>query len=236
MTLREFFELGLIGNYIRGAQGTDGSSLAWIIGAGMLLVFVVAYLLGSISFAIIISNRKYNQDIRSFGSQNAGMTNMIRTYGKKSGALTLVGDSLKSVIACLFGYAILGYHGAYLAALACVIGHIFPIFFGFKGGKGVATAGFAILMTNPFVFLICLAMFLIIVLMTKFISLGSVMTMIVYPFILYGIDSWLLGGCPYVPYALLMAVLIIFKHKDNIKRLREGKENKFSLKKAPNDK
>ena len=202
----------------------------------MLVVFIVAYLLGSISFAIIISNRRYNQDIRSFGSQNAGMTNMIRTYGKKSGALTLVGDSLKSVVSCLFGYAILGYHGAYLAAVACVIGHIFPIFFGFKGGKGVATAGFAILMTNPFVFLICLAMFLIIVIMTKFVSLGSVMTMIVYPFILYGIDSWLLGGCPYVPYALLMAVLIIFKHKDNIKRLREGKENKFSLKKTPNDK
>ena len=97
-------------------------------------------------------------------------------------------------------------------------------------GGVVATAGFAMLMTNPYVFLICLVLFVLIVLMSKFVSLGSVMTMLIYPFILYGVDNFVLGGCPYVAYALIIAVLVIFKHKDNIKRLREGTERKFSLK------
>ena len=231
MTLLEFFTEGLVTHYIKtnGLSMVSGKGLAISIPA-IFLILAVSYFFGSINFAIIISNRKYNQDIRSFGSNNAGMTNMVRTYGKKMGALTLVGDSLKAVISCLFGYAILGNHGAYLAAIACVLGHMFPVFFGFKGGKGVATAGFAMLMTNPYVFLICLVLFVLIVLMSKFVSLGSVMTMLIYPFILYGVDNFVLGGCPYVAYALIIAVLVIFKHKDNIKRLREGTERKFSLK------
>ena len=237
MTLKEFFTEGLLTHYIKnnGLSMTEGKGLAIAIPL-ILLILAVSYFFGSINFAIIISNRKYNQDIRSFGSNNAGMTNMVRTYGKKMGALTLLGDALKAVISCLFGYAILGYHGAYLAAIACVLGHMFPIFFGFKGGKGVVTAGFAMLMTNPFVFLICLVIFVLIVLMSKFISLGSVMTMLIYPFILSGIDTFVLGGCPYVAYALIMSVLVIFKHKDNIKRLRDGKENKFSLGSKKKDK
>ena len=237
MTLLEFFTEGLVTHYIKshGLSMVSGKGLAITIPA-IILILAISYFFGSINFAIIISNRKYNQDIRSYGSNNAGMTNMVRTYGKKMGALTLLGDSLKAVIVCLFGYAVLGNHGAYLAAIACVLGHIFPAFFGFKGGKGVATAGFAILMTNPFVFVICLILFVLIVLMSKFISLGSIMTMLMYPFILYGVDTLVLGGCPYVAYALIIALLVVFKHKDNIKRLREGKENKFSLKSKKNDK
>lgn len=232
MTLIEFFNFGIAGNYIRNAGEalTQGKFVATVLLAS-LVVALIAYALGSINFAIIISDRKYKQDIRSYGSKNAGMTNMIRTYGKKMGALTLLGDSMKAVIACLFGYAVFGMHGAYIAAVFSVLGHMFPVFFGFKGGKGVATAGFAILMTNPYVFLICIVIFLLIVLMSKYISVGSVLTMFIYPIVLSGLDTFMLGGCPYVPYALLIATLVIFKHKDNIKRLREGKENKFSLKK-----
>ena len=230
MTLKEFFAEGLLTHYIKNHELSmlSGKGLAITIPA-ILLILAIAYFLGSINFAIIISKRKYNEDIRSFGSKNAGMTNMVRTYGKKMGALTLVGDSFKAIIACLFGYAVLGYHGAYIAAIACVLGHMFPIFFGFKGGKGVATAASAMFMTNPLVFLICFSLFVLIVLMSKYISLGAVMTMLVYPFILSGIDTFVLGGCPFVAYALIISTLVIFKHKDNIKRLREGKENKFSL-------
>lgn len=231
MTLIEFFTEGLVTHYIKNNELSmlSGKGLAITIPA-ILVILAISYLFGSINFAIIISNRKYNQDIRSFGSKNAGMTNMIRTYGKKTGALTLVGDALKAIISCMLGYAILGNHGAYLAAIACILGHMFPVFFGFAGGKGVVTAGFAILMTNPYIFLICLVIFVLVVLMSKFISLGSIMTMLIYPFLLHGIDTFVLGGCPYVPYALIIAALVVFKHKDNIKRLREGKENKFSLK------
>ncbi|MBO5204253.1 MAG: glycerol-3-phosphate 1-O-acyltransferase PlsY [Clostridia bacterium] len=199
---------------------------------GFVLCAVSAYLLGSLNFAIIISGKSYKQDIREFGSKNAGMTNMMRTYGKKAAALTLLGDALKAIVSGLIGYALLGQLGAYVAGCACVIGHIFPVFYKFKGGKGVVTAAMSILMCNPFVFVIILLFFIVIVAATKYISLGSIMCVLVYPFILSGVDTWLSGGCPYVPFALLISVIIIFKHKDNIKRLRAGTENKFSFKKS----
>jgi len=233
MSFWEFFKQGLVLNYVNDhADTVSGTATTVITVISILLILIVAYLLGSINFAIIISARKYNQDIRSYGSKNAGMTNMIRTYGKKMGALTLAGDALKAVLACLVGYAVFGMLGAYIAAVGCVLGHMFPIFFGFKGGKGVVTTAVAILMTNPLVFLICIVLFVLIVLMSKYISLGSVLTVLIYPYVLYGMDNILLGGrSPYVPFALLLAILVLIKHSDNIKRLRNGTENKFSLKK-----
>ncbi len=233
MSLNDFFGLGFIGKYINAHSAVAESSTllaVWIVGA--LLCAVTAYLLGSLNFAIIISGRQYKQDIRNYGSKNAGMTNMMRTYGKKAAALTLLGDALKAVFAGLIGYALLGQLGAYIAGCACVIGHMFPVFYKFRGGKGVVTTAASVLMCNPFVFLILLICFIAIVAGTRYISLGSVMCMLVYPFLLSAIDTWLLGGCPYVLFALLTSVLVIFKHRENIKRLREGKENKFSFKKS----
>ncbi|MBO5939479.1 MAG: glycerol-3-phosphate 1-O-acyltransferase PlsY [Clostridia bacterium] len=197
-----------------------------------LATIICAYLLGSLNFAIIISDKQYRQDIRDFGSKNAGMTNMMRTYGKKAAGLTLLGDALKAMISCLIGYALLGQMGAYIAGLFCIIGHMFPIYYRFKGGKGVVTAAVTILMCNPFVFLILFVMFAIIVLISKYISLGSVMCMLLYPIILDRIDRFFYGGAPYVWCAALMTLLVVVKHWENIKRLSQGKESKFSFKKS----
>lgn len=197
-----------------------------------LITIVAAYFLGSLNFAIIISGKQYRQDIREFGSKNAGMTNMMRTYGKKAAGLTLLGDALKAVVSCLIGYLLLGQMGAYVAGLFCIIGHMFPIYYRFKGGKGVVTAAVTVLMCNPFVFLILFIMFVVIVLCTKYISLGSVLCMLLYPILLDRIDRWLFGGAPYVWIAALMTVLVVVKHWENIKRLSQGKESKFSFKKS----
>ena len=197
-----------------------------------LVSIVSAYLLGSLNFAIIISGKQYRQDIRNFGSKNAGMTNMMRTYGKKAAGLTLLGDALKAVVSCLIGYLLLGQMGAYIAGLFCIIGHMFPIYYHFKGGKGVVTAAVTVLMCNPFVFLILFLMFVVIVLCTKYISLGSVLCMLLYPILLDRIDRWLFGGAPYVWIAALMTILVVVKHWENIKRLSQGKESKFSFKQS----
>ncbi len=233
MTVTEFFSEGFLvwfRNNNVDAISDKTFDVLWII--ALFSCALLAYLLGSINFAIIISGKSYKQDIRNYGSKNAGMTNMMRTYGKRAAALTLLGDALKAVVAGLLGYAILGQLGAYIAGSACVVGHVFPVFFKFKGGKGVVTAAVTILMCNPFVFLVLFLMFAIIVLFTKYISLGSVMCMLIYPFLLDRMDKLISGGCPYVPFALLIAVLIIFKHKENIKRLLNRQESKFSFKKS----
>lgn len=232
MTLDQFFNVGFVGKYINDHSNVPDSPLllAWII--GIIVILISGYLLGSLNFAIIISGKTYKQDIRNYGSKNAGMTNMMRTYGKKAAALTLLGDALKAMVAGLVGYAVLGQLGAYIAGCACVLGHMFPVFYGFKGGKGVVTAAASILMCNPYVFIIVIILFVLIVAMSKYISLGSIMCAFIYPFILYGIDTWLLGGSPYVLFALFISVLLLFKHKENFKRLRDGKESKFSFKKS----
>jgi glycerol-3-phosphate acyltransferase PlsY len=239
MTLEEFFSCGFLLKYIN-AQGealSQGKFIGLMV-AGVLFIAICAYLLGSINFAIIISGKTYHEDIRQHGSKNAGMTNMMRTYGKKAAGLTLLGDALKAVFAALIGYAVLGQLGAYIAGTACVFGHVFPVFYKFKGGKGVVTAAITILMCNPYVFLIVFALFVAILAMTKYLSLGSIMCVLIYPFILNGIDTLMYGGCPYLPFALLIALLIVYKHKDNITRLMNGTESKFSFKKsvaAPKD-
>ncbi len=233
MSINDFFSIGFLGRFIEQRSMTATPSFfitTWII--GFFVCAVIAYLLGSINFAIIISGKTYKQDIRQYGSKNAGMTNMMRTYGKRAAALTLLGDALKAVAAGLVGYAVLGQLGAYIAGTFCIIGHMYPVFFKFRGGKGVVTAAITVLMCNPIVFLILLLMFVIIVGFTKYISLGSVMCMLIYPFLLNRIDTWLSGGCPYAVFALLMAVLVIFKHRENVKRLLHGQESKFSFKKS----
>ena len=200
---------------------------------GVLVSIIIPYLLGSLNFAIIISAKQYNQDIRSFGSKNAGMTNMMRTYGKKAAGLTLIGDALKAIVACAVGYLMLGYIGCYIAGLFCVIGHMFPVFYKFKGGKGVVTGAMAILMGDPITFAIILLIFIIIVAFTRYISLGSIMSVLLYPIILDRVYKWVYHDiCPFIIFAILLAVLVVAKHYENIKRLMQGKENKFSFKKS----
>lgn len=209
-----------------------GATYAVIYFGTIFLTAVIAYLLGSLNFAIIISGRRYKEDIRSHGSKNAGMTNMMRTYGKSAAGLTLLGDALKAVVSCLVGYATFGLMGAYIAGVFCILGHMFPVYYRFKGGKGVVTAAVTILMCNPFVFLILFALFALIVLFTKFISLGSVMCMLLYPLILHRINLLFGQPTPELIYAILMTLLVVVKHKENIGRLLKGTESKFSFKKS----
>lgn len=229
-----FFNTGFVQQYLIDRGETLGTPLYVTVGGiSVLLMAIAAYLLGSLNFAIIISGRKYKDDIRSYGSKNAGMTNMMRTYGKSAAGLTLLGDALKAVVSCLIGYAVFGTMGAYIAGLFCIIGHIFPIYYRFKGGKGVVTAAITVLMCNPFVFLILFAIFVILVAFTKYISLGSVMCMLLYPLILDRINRLMVGYSTLeVLFAILMAVLVIVKHKENISRLLKGQESKFSFKKS----
>ena len=196
-------------------------------------VILIAYLLGSINFAIIISGKKYKEDIRTHGSKNAGMTNMMRTYGKSAAALTLVGDALKAVLSCAIGYLAMGQLGAYAAGLFCMLGHVFPLYYGFKGGKGVVTAAATVLMTDPLVFLILITLFIIMVAIWRYISLASITCIGLYPLILSFTTRMFAGKIsPFILFTVLMALLIIGKHWPNIERLRNGTESKFSFKKS----
>ena len=152
----------------------------------IILAFVIpavaGYLLGSINFAIVISRLFYKQDIRTLGSGNAGMTNVLRNFSKKGAAATLSGDVLKGILSVLIGNwafmllvpSMLPLYGAYIGGIAAILGHMFPIYFGFKGGKGVAVSGGVIIAVQPVLALILLTVFLLIVVFTKIVSLGSV--------------------------------------------------------------
>ena len=235
MTFGDILNHGFVRKFAELNQNTlsIGIQMTLII-AAVLVTLVASYLLGSLNFAIIISGKQYKQDIRNFGSKNAGMTNMMRTYGKKAAGLTLLGDALKAVAAAIIGYALLGQLGAYIAGVFCILGHMFPAFYSFRGGKGVVTTAVSILMCNPIVFLILITMFIIIVAFTKYISLGSVMCVLLYPLILDRIEKLLnpSGGSAFTIFAVLVAVLVVFKHRENIKRLLNHTESKFSFKKS----
>lgn len=200
-------------------------------GKVFLVIFacvVGAYLLGSLNFGVMISKLKYGVDIRTKGSGNAGATNMMRTYGKKAAALTFLGDMLKTALAVCLGYFLLGYWGAYLTGLFGVIGHAYPLFFNFKGGKGVVAISTMCLLTEPIVFLIMLLIFIIILYGYKMVSLASIMICLTYPMVLS------LAGrtIPYGPHILLAALtsaLVIFLHRSNIKRIYNHTESKVNL-------
>lgn len=227
MTFSEIMYKGFLGYYL-GEYGTQtGIAFFALTTLGFMIIAVSSYLLGSCNFAIIISEKYFKEDIRTYGSGNAGMTNMLRTYGKGPAALTLLADALKAVVSILLGRLIWGIVGAYMAGLACMLGHVFPAFYKFKGGKGVVVAAVTILMTNWKVGLILLLFFVILVAGTRFISLGSVMCMLIYPLLL----SRLLGNAPQITilFAFGLMLIVVLKHTSNIKRLLNGTENKISF-------
>ena len=201
---------------------------------GYAAVIIAGYLLGSLNFGVIISKLIYKEDIRKYGSGGTGMTNMLRTYGKPAAAVTFFGDGLKAVIAAFIGMIFFGnsfastavYAGAYVGGLAAAAGHAFPVYYKFKGGKSVAAAFFMVLCTAPLVGLVCFAIFAILVAWTKYLSLGSVMGMIIYPLIL----NRLTGIGLHNIIAIAIMIIVVYQHRENIKRISAGTENKFSLK------
>lgn len=196
---------------------------------------IIAYFLGSLNFAVIISKVKFHEDIRKYGSGNAGMTNMLRTYGKAAAAFTLLGDAAKAAVSVMIGTLLCGEAGAYIAGLCCVIGHSFPIYYGFKGGKGIVVTAMTILCLDWLAFVILFAIFVLLVATTKYLSLGSIIGMLLYPLMLNRLYPFTHGGMSEgaVPaiVSILNAALVIWLHRENLKRLWKGNENKFSLKK-----
>lgn len=202
----------------------------------VLLAIAIPYLLGSLNFGIILSKLFFHEDIRNYGSGNAGSTNMLRTYGKKAAALTLVCDMLKGALATLIGALLLNplagarVDGIAIASLFVILGHCFPCFYRFKGGKGVATLAMVILITRPLIFAILFLVFVAIVAATRFISLGSIIGALLFPVFLNRLDTTYQIGWFHLT-AVLIALLVVFMHRTNIKRLLEGKESKLSFSK-----
>lgn len=199
-----------------------------------ILVALIAYLIGSISFSVIFTKKIAGFDVREKGSKNAGSTNVLRTAGKGVAALTLVCDILKGVIAVLLAIGIgkidNSAHIEYLvqiAGLMVVLGHTFPVFFGFKGGKGVATSLGIILLTNWQIGLICLVFALTLIILTRMVSLGSVAAAILFPILtIFITENYIVSG-DYRIFGVILGIFVCFNHRSNIKRLLHGTENKL---------
>jgi glycerol-3-phosphate acyltransferase PlsY len=190
------------------------------------LAIIAAYLVGSIDFAVIVG-RMYGVDIHQEGSGNPGMSNVLRTMGRVPAAMVFIGDTLKGTIGAAMGWVASGspdpaVHWAFLAGLAAVVGHCYPIFHGFKGGKGVATGGGVLLFTVPIVAVIEIAVWFLVFWLTKTASIGSmVIVVITIPILIWqGVT-----GLSLVWIALIIA-LVVWRHRGNIKRMLSGSEEK----------
>lgn len=209
-----------------------------------IIVLIMAYLIGSINFSIILSKKMAGFDVREKGSGNAGTTNMLRTVGKKAALITLLCDILKGVIPVLlavligniannFGAEVRVDYLAQIAGIATVIGHTFPVFFGFKGGKGVASSLGLILIINWQIGLICLVFALLVMAVTRMVSLGSITAAILFAVLVIfrvGSQFYIVQG-NYMIFGIALAAIVIFNHRSNIKRILSGTENKLSFKK-----
>jgi glycerol-3-phosphate acyltransferase PlsY len=204
---------------------------------GVLLLTAVPYLLGCTNGAILVSKYILRDDIRNHGSGNAGLTNFSRVFGGKLTVLVVLADALKAVFGVLLG--VLGAHllqnsgidlvtdlrAKYIAGLFCELGHMYPVMFGFRGGKGIMSGGIIAIMIDWRVAVVVWGSFLILAAATKYVSLGSISTGILFP-----IMAWVLFRDPVcLVFAVLVGGLIVFQHRSNIQRLIQGNENKFSL-------
>jgi glycerol-3-phosphate acyltransferase PlsY len=211
---------------------------------GFLLIAVISYLLGSLNFGVILSNKLKNDDVRNHGSGNAGTTNMLRNYGKKYAALTIFGDMAKVFVAIIIAFQIVKYIPVTIdsinssfsldfnmlirsyAGFFCVLGHIFPCYFKFKGGKGVATSGGMVFAIDWRIALILLAIFIVIVVVTKYVSLGSIVMALLYPVFIFAFHrSIVLTGI-----SAIFTIIVVVAHRENIKKLLNHTESKIDFK------
>ena len=246
-----------------GAVGDDVFFLCIKPLAVLLLCVVIPYLLGSVNSAIIVSKVLFHDDIRRHGSGNGGSTNMLRTYGVRGAIPTILGDVLKSAASVLLGALCCGFWtaggfsfapddpslfvfsvggsslvvGTYLAGAFCIIGHVFPIYYRFKGGKGVLSSLVVALMLNVWLALILFSVFVIVVAFTRYISLGSTVAAALYPVFLPPVFRAIFGGAypPFyiVLFSFFLTAVIICKHIPNIKRILNHEESKFSFRRTP---
>ena len=203
-----------------------------------VIVGILAYCLGSISFSVIFTKKLAGFDVRTKGSKNAGSTNVLRTAGTKIAALTLVCDILKGVVAVLIA-VLLGnlFYVAdrallvQIAGILVILGHTFPIFFQFKGGKGVATAIGVLLVINWQIAIICIVFAIVLILLTKTVSIGSIASSILFPVLTLFITNHYIVLGNYIFFAILVALIIVYNHRSNIQRILKGEENKLKPKK-----
>ena len=212
----------------------------------LALIFTIGYLLGSISFAVVISKTFYKQDIRNFGSGNAGMTNILRTYGKKAAAATFAGDFFKGVFSVLICKAIMNSQmvagvenleffkdlAIYIVVSGALLGHLKPIFFGFKGGKGISVAFGSMLAATPLITSLAFAVWALVVILTKYVSLASVTCVAAYT--VFTFISFFIKGSYSIPHGVASVILpavIIYAHRSNIVCLMNGTERKIGEKK-----
>lgn len=212
-------------------------------------VIVFAYLVGSLNFAVIFSKIFTGKDVRSEGSGNAGTTNMLRSVGKLPAALTFVFDALKGFVACFAGKSVFTYlfaqtnsldlftpaYGAYICCIAVMLGHIYPVFFGFKGGKAVACSVGTFSVCCPIAIILGLTGFALCLIISKIVSLSSLVAtvIVVGVAIIYDIASpdITYNVIPVIVMALIAGFIVFIKHKENIIRLANGTEKKISVKK-----
>ena len=202
----------------------------WIFG----LVAVIAYFLGCFNGAVIVSKYILRDDVRNHGSGNAGLTNFFRTFGGPLTFVVILCDVLKAVFAILIGQVLFGLITAdvlslvfakYWAGLFCLLGHMFPCMFHFKGGKGILSGGTIAIMIDWRVALVVWGGFLVLVILTKYVSLGSVWAGASFPFATWFVyQDWIIAL-----FGALLGGLVVYMHRANIKRLLTGTENKFSL-------
>lgn len=207
-----------------------------------VVAVILAYLIGSINFAVIFSAVFMKKDVRELGSGNAGTTNVMRNGGFLPGALTFLCDALKGFVASFIGLKIFEYishfegewsmpiYGALVCGLACMLGHVFPIFFGFKGGKGVATSVGIFYVCNPLAITLGLVAFALILLTTKYVSLSSLIAtvaVVTLSIVFYDTNAYLL---PQIILVVAMGAIVFLKHTENIKRLIHGTESKIGSK------
>ena len=209
------------------ALGSNETVNGVLMLVAVLVCIVSAYLIGSINPAIIISKKYFNDDIRTHGSGNAGATNTLRTFGKKTAALIFVLDLLKAAVAVVIGSLILTRSiGGAIAGLFVILGHAFPIYYKFQGGKGVACTAMVMLLLSPASFVLLFPAFIVIVALTRFVSLGSIIAIMLYPFfnsIFYTTEGFITLS------AFCTMLLVVFMHRENIKRLLAGKESKVNF-------
>ena len=196
-----------------------------------LVVLLISYLLGSINTSIIVSKIMLGDDIRNHGSKNAGATNALRTLGKKGAIIVVIGDVLKAAIAIILAKFITDDQNAvYIAGLGAVLGHNFPLYFGFKGGKGIIVSTVAILFADYLIGIVVIAVALSIMLISKYVSLGSILGAVLFVILSLIFKQ---NNPDFIVFAFLLAILAVYMHKTNIQRLVAGKENKLSFKKQP---
>lgn len=239
MSIGELWNRGYILWFLSDTEKTfDALTFFGLLGAGIFLIsMVIPYLLGSINTAVVISRVFFRDDIRNHGSGNAGTTNMLRTYGKVAALGTLLGDVVKTALAVSLASFLMSVHlGGWVAGIFCMIGHVFPIYYRFKGGKGVLCAATAVAFLSPdFAFPLLILIFVAIVAMSKYVSLGSMVAAFFLPLLINTQNVLRETGGINGLISVLMAVFVVWCHRENIKRIQNRTESKLSFKKKAKD-